>query len=172
MNLAGTVKKRRKIAADSSSVILLQKVNLLADLIAEYDLVVAESVYAELVAVPKKGSEELKTIFSDRIARIQTADDMPGMGAGERDTLHLYQQGMCDFVLLDDKKAALFCRRNKIPFVNSLLMPRIFCLTGILEHEECERVTALLAEYGYYSAEIMSKAGTIPLQSLGKFFPT
>ncbi len=161
----------RRVATDSSSIILLQKSLLLDRFLSSYHAIVAEEVYTELTMVPKKGSVILKQLLQSRVTAAGDEIDHPKMGKGESATIGLYQAGLCDFILLDDRRAANYCRTFKIPFINSLLISRILCLCGAIDEDEAEMSMALLHQKGYYSAAIISQAETIADSELKKFYP-
>ncbi len=161
----------RRVAADSSSIILLQKSLLLDRFLISYHAIVAKEVYTELTTVPKVGSVALKNLLKSRITSAGDEEDQPKMGKGESATIGLYQAGSCDFILLDDRRAANYCRILKIPFVNSLLISRILFLCGVIDENEAKKSMTLLHQKGYYSTAINSQAETIVDSELKKFYP-
>jgi predicted nucleic acid-binding protein len=160
-----------KVIADSSSLILLQKVGLLSLFLEKYAVVISQSVFEEVTGHEKKGVRELYELLQWRITQPLVDNRHQDMGKGESSVISLYEEGAGDFVLLDDKKAAIYCRDLAIPFVNSLLVPRIFLEAGMLSKKECEKFTSLLIRYGYYSASIVIGAAKIPVKQLEHFFP-
>lgn len=165
-------KRLRRVAVDSSSIILLQKSALLDTLLTYYSVAVAQEVYSELTCVPKKGAELLKRSLSDRITASENILDIQNMGRGERSTIGLFKAGLCDFVLLDDRRAAQYCRDHHVPFVNSLLVPRILLNCGIIGEEEAQASSKVLLQKGYYSAAVITQAKALTDADLRKFYPT
>ncbi len=162
----------KSIAVDSSSIILLQKVRLLQSVLDNYSIVIAESVYRELTLVNKSGVAELVQLLSSKVMQLRGSNSQyPRMDIGERDTIEVYRQRYSDFILLDDKKAAIYCRKNRLPFVNSLLVPRIFYAAGILGVEECWLKFRGLVKAGYYSDKIVARAKDMSEASLLVFSP-
>ena len=93
------------------------------------------------------------------------------LGAGERDTLCLYESGRGSFVVLDDRKGANYCRRQNIPYINALLVPRILQMSGRLSEAECRERIGLLLYCGRYAPRIVQYASTCDPQRLARFMP-
>jgi predicted nucleic acid-binding protein len=159
------------VAADSSSIILLQKTALLDHFWGAYRVVIAASVYGEVTSHRKTGVAELAALLRTSV-REPCFDGVEGnMGDGERDTLSLYREGYGDFILVDDKKAAQYCRKKGIPFVNGLLVPRLLLGGKLISRDACRLYTARLAQQGYYSETIIRRASALRNDDLEVFFP-
>ena len=165
-------RRQRCVAADSSSIILLQKSILFETLLACYDVAVAEEVYTELTCLPKKGAARLKQLLNNRIIASKNSPNIDNMGRGEKATIGLFNGGVCDFVLLDDRRAAHYCRDHQVPFVNSLLVPRILQNCGLISEKEAQVSSTSLLQNGYYSAAVISRAKALTDADLRKFYPT
>ncbi len=161
----------RRIAADSSSIILLQKASLLENLLFSYQVAISEIVYVELTQVNKKGSAGLQQLLKSRITEAGNSCIPQVMGKGESSIIGLFVAGMCDFVLLDDRRAANYCRVQNIPFVNSLLISRILNSSGIISSEKHQTSTAILLQEGYYSGTIVARAKAFSDSELRCFHP-
>lgn len=163
----------KSVVVDSSSIILLQKAALLPRFLNNYSVTITASVFTELTLVQKEGAVELLKLLTGCIKKFSEHNSLDlNMGRGERDTIVLQQQGYGDFILIDDKRAANYCRSKKIPFINSLLVPRIFFFVGILDEAECQEKVRELAELGYYSKEIIELAKSFSRDRLCRFFPS
>lgn len=167
-----TKTKRRCIIADSSSIILLQKSALLENVMRGYRMAVALQVYHELVGGGKKGSEELRRLLCKHIEVPVKEPFIHGMGLGECAVITLFYEGIGDFVVIDDKKGAQYCRQHAIPFVNSLLLCRVMYLAGSVKEETYRKTTKALMERGYYSDRIVATAASMSEEELQRFFPT
>jgi predicted nucleic acid-binding protein len=162
----------KNVVVDSSSIILLQKTDLLQTLLSNYSVIIAESVHRELTHVKKKGAPELAHLLADRAVQPLRHDRVyPRMDLGERDTIELHREGHGDFILIDDKKAAKYCKTFSIPFINSLLVPRIFSAVGLLSVDEYLQKFEELMSVGYYSEYIVVQAKNIGDERLKEFFP-
>ena len=62
------------------------------------------------------------------------------------------------FILVDDKKAAQFCHSRNLPFINALLVPKIFYYNGGLSLETAREKEVMLSQLGRYSRFILNKA--------------
>jgi hypothetical protein len=170
---------RKRIIIDASSAILLVKTGLFRCLTDAYQVVMAEAVYGEVCRDGYPGARR----FSDaRVggkilvlsARPETA--LPGeeilTGSGERETIRLFSQGEGDFVIIDDRKGAGFCRNTGIPYINALLFPRILMLAGAMSESEFRKRTSQLLALGRYSKEIVAVAEGASRERLGRFLPS
>ena len=162
----------KNVVVDSSSIILLQKTDLLETLLSNYSIIIADSVYRELTLAEKKGTADLVRLLAGRSVKpLRNQVISSSMDLGERDTIELYREGYGDFVLIDDKKAAKYCKTLSIPFINSLLVPRIFLAVGLLSADEYLQKFEELVNVGYYSEYIVVRAKDISDKRLREFCP-
>ncbi|MEE4243729.1 MAG: hypothetical protein V2I36_19880 [Desulfopila sp.] len=161
----------KRVVADSSAIILLQKTALLDIFRTTYDVVVAPAVYRELTSSPKKGAAELAELLRASVCEPGQGCEKKEMGDGEGETLCLYGEGTGDFVIVDDKKAANACKREAIPFINSLLVPRILHESKVIRRDAFHYYTARLIQEGYYSERIIRRAADLSQEELHPFFP-
>ena len=162
---------QRRVVADSSSIILLHKVKLFETFTHLYYMVITGQVYGELLAGAKEGSTQLRSWLHERVEQCILNGSLAGMGRGESSVIALYLEGGGDFVLLDDKKGAMYCKKLGIPFINSLLVPRILYFAGVINEVTMQEATRLLIKEGYYSPQIIKKAENITVSDLHHFFP-
>lgn len=162
---------RRRVAADSSSIILLQKVSLLERFLANYQVVIAGEVYKEITRPQKAGAAELQRLFMGAVQPAGENHIHKGMGRGESETICLYEENRAEFIIVDDKKAAQYCRTHDIPFINCLLLPRILHAAGCIGSEQCRGVLPVLIREGYYSKSIIGQAQDIAGPVLKRFYP-
>ena len=160
-----------KVIADSSSIILLQKVGLLTIFLNAYWVIIPGPVYDELTGGGKKGSAELHSLLANHVETPSDNAGVQGLGRGEGSVISLYFDGVGDFVLLDDKKAAKYCKSQAIPFINALLAARILCLAGAINDDDYRAAAELLIREGYYSDAIIEKAAAIRDDELQQFMP-
>ena len=159
------------MVADSSSIILLQKVRLLQIFLNTYFVVIPEPVFDELTGQGKKGSLELQNLLSNNVVKSSDEDNLKGLGRGESSVISLYFEKAGDFVLLDDKKGAKYCKSQEIPFVNALLLTHILRVVGAVNDTEYREAEARLIQEGYYSDTIIEKAAAIRNNELQQFMP-
>ena len=168
---------------DSSSAILLFKSGLFRKLIEAYQIVMTASVFEELTVAGYPGAQEFAEYGATNVVIIQSPDpnrlpaglsndDLPALDRGERDTIRCYERAEPDsFIITDDGKAAQYCRRHKIPFINALLFARIAYLAGMLPESDYHDTYAELIAIGRYSEEIMAYAQQCSRIEIAFFLP-
>jgi hypothetical protein len=169
----------KRTIVDASSAILLAKTGLFRRLTEIYQVVMADAVYGEITRKGYPGAGGFAAVrrqgqimvLSPAGASFPAAEDALS-GSGERETIRLYGSGEGDFVIIDDRKGAGFCRRAGIPYINALLFPRILRLVGELSESEYRERTGQLLKIGRYSAKIVEVAAGASRQRLGRFMPS
>jgi hypothetical protein len=168
---------------DSSSAILLYKSGLFRTLTEAYQIVMTVSVFEELTVAGYPGAQEFSDYGATNVVIIQfpatnrlpegmTNDDLPSLDRGERDTIRCYEKAEPDsFIIIDDGKAAQYCRLHKIPYINALLFVRIAYLTGLLSEGDFHDRYAKLVAIGRYSEEIMAYAQHCSTRDIAFFLP-
>ncbi|MDJ0781426.1 MAG: hypothetical protein QNJ22_05610 [Desulfosarcinaceae bacterium] len=168
----------KNVLVDASSVILLHKADLLAQMQASFHIRIAAAVYDELTRHQRPGATAIARERRHRRITVVTpkvnAGSRPlpaGLHRGERDTLLCFLDGGADFVIIDDGPGAGFCRRQAIPFVNALLCPRLLAAVGRLAHTEARSAMDCISRLGHYSAAIKRYAATCSDAALTAFLP-
>ncbi len=169
----------KKALLDTSSAILLYKTGMLEHLLSTYTIFITESVFDEFARKGYPGYEFITRVREQNDIRV--LDILPNiklgekriksLGQGEHDTVQHYQAGIGDFIITDDRKAALFCRQQNIPFINALLFPRILYFTGIIVESDCQKNFSRLLQCGRYSADIIDFAQKSSAADLQFFLP-
>lgn len=161
----------KRLAADSSSLILLQKVGAFPILLENFSVVISESVFAELTRKNHHNSFEFGVIQQKVVHLVEKTLVQNNLGKGEHDTILLYLQNDADFVLVDDKKGIYSCRKKNIPFINALLIPPVLFDAQRVSKGWCDEKFTKLAQLGYYSEEIIAKAKQMTTQDFYRFSP-
>ncbi len=166
---------------DASSAILLYKAGLYQKLVDAYQLIIADSVHAELVKKGYPGAEIFahSSIYRKiKVWQIQETKcnqfshpDILSLHKGERDTVLCFCGGGGDFIITDDGRAARYCRNNNIPYINALLVPRILFFCQQLCAQLCQQTTQYLTAIGRYSPDIINFADNCTREDLEHFFP-
>jgi hypothetical protein len=73
--------------------------------------------------------------------------------------------------MIDDAKGARFCLRRKVPFINALLVPKVFWFAGLLTKKDYIDKTAFVIEKGRYSKTVIEKATALSSSDLAMFIP-
>lgn len=165
----------KTILMDSSSAILLFKVALLNTLAENYRILISQTVFKEITIPGQSGYRE----FIDyRRKNIITVSDNNGsepvelpLRGGEMETILLYLNGVGDFIIIDDKKGVDYCKKNKIPFINALLVPKILYFSNSIEREHYIEKKQDVIQLGRYSSWVINFAESISLNELAPFMP-
>lgn len=168
---------------DSSSAILLYKSGLFLNLTEVYRVVMAASVFEELTVVGYPGAGMfaecgatglvlIQPSATGQMARGMPDDDLLALDAGERDTILCCREthGL-SFIVLDDGRAARYCRQRKIPYINAILFARIAYLAGMLTVKDYRGKYEKLSSIGRYSEEIMAYARHSSRKDIAHFLP-
>lgn len=172
----------KKAIIDASSAIILYKTDLFDHLTRAYHLVMTRSVYHELIVCGYPGAEVFANNFRlgkfsitrpEAIAATVPPLDsaIPRMDRGERDTILAYASGAADFIIIDDGRAAGFCRKQTIPYINALLCPRVLFFAGRISETTCCAKTAGIINIGRYSAAVINHALASSGHDLNFFLP-
>ena len=154
----------RTALVDASSVIILCKTNMFHILVDIYRVVLAESVYQEVTALPYRGAEECiefkasKKIDILETTNLLTGNCLPGLDRGESETIQFFEAGYGDFIIVDDGAAARYCQRKGYPFINALLFPVVLKYAQALEEDFCDTMFEEILETGRYSDKVIKYA--------------
>jgi hypothetical protein len=171
---------RKDALIDSSSTILLFKSNLLEHTISHYNIILTESVYKELTRSALPGSQDVKQYRENGMIAVMpdSNETIPGtvehvsveyLGRGEHDTILLFLRGCGELIIMDDGKGANACKRNRIPYINALLVPRVLLIAGKLSADECDEFIRRIVDCGRYSEKIIDYAKSCPDDALTQF---
>lgn len=168
----------KSVLIDASSAILLFKAELLAPLVALYRVAVVPAVVKEITVAGRSGASLFQQMISTGqltitpLAEPPTADPaLAPLGAGERDTLIAFGRNHTDFVIIDDRKGALWCRSRNVPYINALLCARILFLAGHLSEGDYMCRSRQLLEIGRYSRWVVDFARCCEEGALTVFLP-
>ncbi|MBP7734963.1 MAG: hypothetical protein KA369_03230 [Spirochaetes bacterium] len=170
----------KTVLIDSSSAIIIFKAGIIEHVIDFYSVAIATSVYHELTREGYAGADEFRTycneskiwVLSDarEIRNItEKHEAMEGLGAGEKDTILLYQKGFGEFIIIDDGRGAQYCKKNGIPYINALLVPRLFFKVGWIDLEEKNRFMDGIIEHGRYASWVIEYARSCDDKELAYF---
>ena len=166
------------VFTDASSAILLYRAGLFSRLTRAFSIVFASSVFDELTRPGYVGVMAFKQAVDKKQVAVRTQADpevltaWPGLQAldpGEKETLCLFLETRQGFILTDDGKAARLCHRLELPFINALLVPRIFYFAGILDEQESKTHMKNLGRSGRYSEKILTIADGLDRTDLNPF---
>jgi predicted nucleic acid-binding protein len=167
----------KKSILDASSAILLFKVDLLQELTDVYQVFVTGSVLQELTRGNHQGADsflhfaslnKIRTIDSENILLKCKAsgDSIYSLDQGEHDTIKCFAAGGYDFIITDDGRAARYCKKNGLPFINALLFPRLLYFADLISWQESNNKTDAIIRIGRYSTEVIEWARNCQKESL------
>ncbi|MBU4129468.1 MAG: hypothetical protein KKF12_01465 [Proteobacteria bacterium] len=184
---------KRNVFTDASSAILLYKADLFAGLAETWQVVMAPAVFSEITKSGYPGADFFKRLGRKTKNRAPVillpelpSSDSPlfaqknfiAMGKGEKETICLYLRSTCRapepkgtgaFILVDDGRAVKICRAHQIPFINALLVPKIFWYSGGMDQKEYLEKTDRLCGLGRYTKTIKQMAEHFSKEDLDYF---
>ena len=148
--------KKKTFVSDSSSLILLAKADMLCQLCEKARLFITQTVEEEIRfdSIDSRLIRDLIAKGGIIVRKIEKNDLPVSLHKGERSAIMLFRISNADYLLIDDKKAALYCKRNAIPYINALLVPHYLRMCRIIDEQTMKRKILLLSEIGHYAAWI------------------
>ena len=168
---------QQSILVDASSAILLFKTKLFENLLQYYQVKVSASVFKEITKAGYPGADyfadckEQGLLAVDQLDPIEKKKDISFLDQGERETICLYLQGTAKFIITDDGPAARYCKSNRIPFINALLLPRILFANQIISENLYHKQMDSLISLGRYSEQVIDFAQNCSPRELNYFKP-
>jgi hypothetical protein len=164
---------------DTSSAILLFKSGIITDFLSAYNVVMTKSVQDEILQDGYPGSNEFKNYFKRKSIKLIsgkkiTRNNSTGLlklDKGERDSINVYLNGIGDFVVIDDGQGASFCKKEKIPYINALLVPRILFDSKKINRHIFKKKMGMVIGIGRYTQPIIEYAYNCPNKDLECFLP-
>jgi hypothetical protein len=161
------------IAADSCSLIFLNKLHLLETYAGVHTIVLTQALYDEIMHVPDNkittDDRALYTkLFSSQVLAVPAAEISPAqqrvsVSAADCSLILAYKILKPDGILTDDKGLCLYCRNHAIPYINSPIALFVLLYNGRLMHAEYASALQTLYDmgrYGQFVHEYMEKLYT------------
>jgi len=167
---------------DASSAILLFRAGLFEQTARIFSLVLAHEVFREINQDGYPGAGHFRDMAAS--GKIKVLEPKPhftfprgmtgfsALDTGEQETIARYlgsESPAGSFILMDDGQGARFCCHHHIPFINALLVPKIFWYSGLMKETQAKEKMQLLTGLGRYSRRIISKAGKLSCEDLADF---
>ena len=165
------------VLIDASSAILIYKAGLFDVLLSAYNLGMTPAVVREVSVSGRAGASAFQQALGNR--RLQLLEpfgpadltpDLERMGAGERELLAACSADI-RFVIIDDRKAAMYCRQNAIPYINALLCAKVLHVAGYIDAGIYHHARELMCRIGRYAEDIVHYVQTCHAEQLMRFFP-
>lgn len=170
---------KKHVLIDTSSAILLFKSGWMVPLMKHYRVTTGPVAFREMTVRDYPGAQaftrwqqENQLALHPRCPPDQRNEtDLRRLDPGERECISLYYSGAGTFIIIDDGPGAAICRREAIPYVNALLIPRLLSTGAATGGSGLE--TAILQIYanGRYAPWVLDYALTCPPEDLAFFLP-
>lgn len=160
---------------DTSSLILMHKAGILDLFLEHYHSRISSGIYSELIVENRTGAQDFLLYCKKK--RIEVVNDSSsekieiGLKGAEKELIRLYLAGMGDFIIIDDKAGAGYCRDNSIPYINALLLPKILFYVSIIDKKTLKSTTDRLLNAGRYASWVKDWAGSATRDMLRDFLP-
>ncbi len=168
------------VIADTASVILLFKAELLLHFLQIYQVKITPGVYVEITGNDYPGAKDIKKLVHsqnnfniEQLQQNSLTKEMLGklssLDLGEKETIMAYLNGTAQFILIDDRKGAKFCHKHQLPFINALLCPKILYFSGEISQKSYLEKLQVLQELGRYSQRVKTYVKNCKLNDLNFF---
>jgi hypothetical protein len=170
---------KKRVVIDTSSAILLFKSGWMGPVMACYRAVIGPMVFREMTVGGYPGAAAFSRWQSEKRIIIENAqaladDPTPGRGRldpGEQECIDLYHSGAGSFLIIDDGRGAAHCRRQGIPFINALLVPRLLQHASVGNGADWQAALLEIFRIGRYAPWVKAYALSCPDDHLALFRP-
>ena len=148
------------IAADSCSLIFLNRLHLLETYAGVHTIVLTQAICDEIMRVPGNtiitDDRALYTkLLSGRVlsvpaVKISPAQQRASVSAADCSLIQAYEIHKPDGILTDDRGLCLYCRKHAIPYINSPMALFVLLYNGHLMHAEYATALQTLYDMGRY----------------------
>jgi predicted nucleic acid-binding protein len=162
------------IVSDSSTLILMEKIDLLHLLTSRDRIIIPDHVYEEAVTkgISRKARDAygIKNFVENKEIEVIPVVDQGkvkllmkefNLGKGETEAVALYHEQEADLVATDDHKGINLCRIEKIPFATAIAFVIDFASNHTVSIDTAKEMIRKLGKYGRYNTEIIMEALTI-----------
>jgi len=159
------------IISDASTLILLQKIDLLERLAKNFEFIIPEEIYKETVIKGKikksSDSYQIENKIKDNLIKIKKIKNRNnvnkiinefGTAEGEAEAIVLFLELKADILATDDHKSINVCKAYKIPFMTALTFVVDACIKKFITTNEAKKMIEELSVYGRYKDELIYKA--------------
>ena len=153
-----------RIAADSCSLIFLNRLHLLEAYAGLHAIVLTEALYNEITCVPEHtitaDDRSLYTkLFAGSLVPVTCAghSGLRSCGAisvADLSLIQAYHTRKPDGILTDDKELCRYCRKHSIPYINTPMAVFVLLYNGRLTHEQYTAKLSSLFAMGRYGKSV------------------
>ena len=170
---------KKAILVDTSSAILLYKSDWMIPLMKGYRVGTGPAAFREMTVSGYPGASAFAgwqkqhqlTIHPPSAHDATREQALSRLGPGERECINLYRSGIGTFIVIDDGPGAGYCRKNTIPYVNALLVPRLLSPGASIDQADVTNATREIYARGRYAPWVLEYALTCPVEDLLFFLP-
>ena len=158
------------IAADSCSLIFLNRLNLLEAYAGIHEIVLTQAIYDEITLVPDNTNITdnralYKKLLDERVLSVSPVTTSPtnphgALSTADRSLIHAYEALTPDGILTDDKSVCLYCRKNAIPYINTPMALFVLLYNGTVSRDQyITKLHALydMGRYGQFVCDFMQE---------------
>lgn len=149
-----------KIAADSCSLIFLNKLHILEIYAGVHTIVLTPEIYDEITCVSDTAKDTdnralYKKLFSGRVRPVSASEapviqPQASMSAADLSLIKAYEVLKPDGILTDDKCVCNYCRKNAIPYINTPMAAFVLLYNRHLSHDQYTAALHALYTMGRY----------------------
>mgnify|MGYP001570717943 CR=1 FL=1 len=159
-----------KIAIDSCSIILLSKATVLEAVCKEYDLIMAKTVYEEVLkGKDKKFMDALltekmvkeKKIIIKKVANARLVNKLIrdfNLGNGEAEALALAISGECECIITDNKQGRKSALIHGLKLIGSIDVISALCKLKLIDKSKAQNGLMKLKEFGWFQEYLIESA--------------
>ncbi len=158
------------IAADSCSLIFLNRLNILEAYAGIHEIVLTQAIYDEITLAPDTTNITdnralYKKLLDERVLSVSPVTQSPtnphgALSAADRSLIHAYETLTPDGILTDDKSVCLYCRKNAIPYINTPMALFVLLYNDTISREKyMTKLHALydMGRYGQFVCDYMQE---------------
>jgi len=148
------------IAADSCSLIFLNRLNILEAYAGIHEIVLTQAIYDEITRIPDntKTTDDralYQKLFDARVLSVHAIAAPPvhqcsALSPADLSLLHAYETLKPNGILTDDKNLCRYCREHTIPYINTPMAIFVLLYNGHLSHNQYSDTLLALYEIGRY----------------------
>lgn len=171
---------KKSVLIDASSAILLFKSGWMVPLMENYRVGTGPAAFREMTVTDYPGAsaflkwqQEQRLVLHPRCSPVLSiGTDRRNLDPGEHECINLFLNGTGTFVVIDDGPGAAFCRREAIPYVNALLVPRLLSpAASATVHANVQAAMQRIYASGRYAPWILEYALNCTPEDLAFFLP-
>jgi hypothetical protein len=164
------LKPGARIAADSCSLIFLNRLRLLESYTDVHAVLLTQTIYDEITRMPRSTDTAEDTELYEKLRTsgkidVRAADAHPApahasLSSADRTLIRAFTTLKPDGMLTDDRALCRYCRAHTIPYINTPIALFILLCNGAITHDQyTDRLHALysMGRYGHFVRDHMNK---------------